>query len=200
VTRVHPSATVIAARTRVVGAIETPANLTIEGRVEGEISAGGTVTVAAQAACLADIRARTAVVFGEVIGGITCSESIVVAAGARVVGDLRAPDISVDATAEVDGRVDLLPPEPRPTPPSRTTVSMRRPNLRRPAGQATGSGQPAAEWTSEEPTAELARPTPPPRSVPSFPRPVGRSKVTARKAGIGPVPEVGDADGDDEPT
>jgi cytoskeletal protein CcmA (bactofilin family) len=124
---------VIPRGTRVDGLIETPGDLTVEGRVDGRIQVGGTLTVAAGATCRASVRARAARVAGEVIGDVICSTAISVSAGGRVVGDLRAPDIDVDAAAEVDGRVDLLPPAPAPAPVKRVQVRARGPGLRRPS-------------------------------------------------------------------
>ena len=119
--------------TRVDGLIETPGDLTVEGRVDGRIQVGGTLTVEPGATCRANVRARAARVAGEVIGDLVCSAVIAVVAGGRVVGNLRAPEIEVDAAAEVDGRVDLLPPAPASIPIRRMRVGARGPGLRRPS-------------------------------------------------------------------
>jgi cytoskeletal protein CcmA (bactofilin family) len=123
---------VIPSGTRVDGLLETPGDLTVEGRVDGRIQVGGALTVSPGATCRATIRARAARVVGEVIGDVVCSSLIEVAAGGRVVGDLRAPEIEVDAAAEVDGRVDLLPPAPAAAPIRRVAASARGPGPRRP--------------------------------------------------------------------
>ena len=124
---------VIPRGTRVDGLIETPDDLTVEGRVDGRIQVGGTLTVAPGATCRANVRARTARVEGEVIGDLVCSAAIAVAAGGRVVGSLRAPEIDVDAAAEVDGQVDLLAPAPASVPVRRMRVGARGPGVRRPS-------------------------------------------------------------------
>jgi cytoskeletal protein CcmA (bactofilin family) len=124
---------VIPRGTRVDGLIETPHDLTVEGRVDGRIQVGGTLTVASGATCRASVRARSAHVSGEVIGDLVCSASISVGPGGRVVGDLRAPEIEVDAAGEVDGRVDLLAPAPASAPVRRVHVSARGPGVRRPS-------------------------------------------------------------------
>lgn len=119
--------------TRVDGLIETPHDLTVEGRVDGRIQVGGTLVVAAGATCRASVRARVVRVDGEVIGDVVCSSAIAVSGGGRVVGDLRAPEIEVDAAAEVDGRVDLLPPAPASAPVRRVQVHARGQGVRRPS-------------------------------------------------------------------
>lgn len=125
--------TLLPAHTRLDGLIETAGDLIVEGHIDGAIEVGGTVTVTVQAVCRAVIRAAAADIRGNVIGDVICSESIAVAAGARVVGDLRAPAISVDADAEVDGRVDLLSPAPEEAGIARARIVTRGPAPRRPS-------------------------------------------------------------------
>lgn len=124
--------TVIPSDTQIEGRLDTSGDLVVEGRCDGEIRAGGAVTVAAGAVCRASIRARTAIVHGEVLGPVLCSDAITVGRGARVVGDLRAPDIRIDAAAGVDGKVDLLPPDAEPVTLQRLAAATRGPAPRRP--------------------------------------------------------------------
>ncbi len=125
--------TVIPAGTLVDGRIEAPRDLRIEGRCEGQVEVGGVLTVAEGAVCRASIRARDARIYGDVIGNILCSGAVAVAAGARVVGDIRAPEVSIHAAAEVDGTVNLLPPEPAEQPVVRTRGRVRGATIERPS-------------------------------------------------------------------
>ncbi len=128
------SHTVIPAHATVDGLIDTPGDVTIEGRVEGEVRAGGTVTIAAGATCKASVLSGAALIYGELIGNAVCTETIEVAQGARVVGNLRAPNVAVAAHCEVDGRVDLLPPEPQ-TPTMEVSFRRSLPRMPRPVGR-----------------------------------------------------------------
>lgn len=125
--------TLIPRGTRVDGLVETAHDLTVEGRLDGRIEIGGVLVVAAGATCRASVRARAARIAGEVMGDVVCSSGIEVVAGGRVVGDLRAPEIEVDAEAFVDGRVDLLPPQPEPAAVQRARVNARGPGVSRPS-------------------------------------------------------------------
>lgn len=125
--------TLIPRMTRVEGLVETPGDLVVEGRADGRIHIGGTLTVAQGATCRAAVRARAATISGELMGDVICSAAIEVTAGGRVVGDLRAPEIEVDAAAFVDGRVDLLPPPAEQAPVHRAAVAARGPGVRRPS-------------------------------------------------------------------
>jgi cytoskeletal protein CcmA (bactofilin family) len=165
-----PSPTVIPVETRVEGRISTALDLRIEGRCDGHVEVGGTLTVATGASVRAELRAQAAEIYGEVIGNIICTDRILVARGARVVGDLRAPDIEVDGGAEVDGRLSLLPPAPRETAGKRVRLSARGAPLRRPAAPPRPEGA----------LADAAAPAPD-RSIPGAPRPRGRTRVSPRR-------------------
>ena len=125
--------TLIPRGTRIDGQIETAGDLTVEGRLDGRIEIGGLLVVAAGATCRASVRAREARIAGEIMGEVVCSAAIEVLPGGRVVGDLRAPEIEVDAKAFVDGRVDLLPPQPEAIAVQRARVSARGPGVSRPS-------------------------------------------------------------------
>lgn len=125
--------TVIPAETSIEGNIDTPGDLTIEGRCRGELAIGGVLVIARGASCRAAVRARGAEISGELIGDMVCTETITVGPGGRVVGDLRAPDIAVEPGAEVDGKIDLLPPAPESAVLRRVPGRIRGPRIRRPS-------------------------------------------------------------------
>ncbi len=130
--------TLIPPNTRIDGRLETSGDLLIEGRCDGEIQAGGVVTVASGAVCRASIRARAAAIYGEVIGPVQCTESIAVIRGARIAGEVRAPEVSIDAGAQVDGKVDLLAPDAEPAERRKVAATTRGPAPRRPTPPETG--------------------------------------------------------------
>ncbi len=183
------SLTVIPAHATVDGLIDTPGDVIIEGRVEGDVKAGGTVTIAAAATCKASVLCRGVLIYGELIGNAVCTETIEVARGARVVGDLRAPNVAVAAGCEVDGRVDLLPPEPGghrlPLQPGAVPTA-RAPT---PVPEATlEATQEFEDLATREHTNEISEQTPAidasevsfRRPVPRMPRPAGRGRMTQR--------------------
>ena len=105
--------------------METSGDLLVEGRCDGDIFVGGTITVGRTGICRAVIRARAAVVHGEVIGGIVCAETLTIVQGARVVGDIRAPEVDVAPGAHLEGKVDLLPSAPADEGPARIPLAVR---------------------------------------------------------------------------
>lgn len=133
--------TVVPPATRIDGRIESAGDLVIEGHCRGEIVAAGRVTIAPGAVCEAGVRAREIRIHGDVIGNVVATHRLVVDAGARVVGDLRAPDVSIDADGQVEGTVDVLPPEPDTIPLSRAPARIRGGGLMRPVPPPRGSAR-----------------------------------------------------------
>ena len=190
--------TVVPPQATIDGDIDTPGDVTVQGRVEGTIQSGGTVTVIADATCVASVVARGATIHGELIGNVVCTDVIRVGPGARVVGDLRAPEVEIDGDATVDGRVDLLAPEPRTAPLRRLPLTARGNAPTRPVEppESPEVGEPPPDFdqvkthdagdveaTRERgldtnvPTAELRAPR---RTVPRAPRPRGRVRVAQK--------------------
>ncbi|MCA9588774.1 MAG: polymer-forming cytoskeletal protein [Myxococcales bacterium] len=98
--------TVIGRSAFVKGRVSGAGDLHIAGRVEGEVTSTGAVTVDETGLVAANLTARRLVVRGAVRGDLTADEAILVERGAKVVGDVRAPRIAVAAGALVRGYVE----------------------------------------------------------------------------------------------
>lgn len=100
------SAPTLIGRTSFVrGRIIGTADVEIAGRVEGDISTSGEVTVDATGLVAANIAASRIVVRGAVKGDLTAEDVLVVESGARIVGDLKAPRIAIAPGGLVRGHV-----------------------------------------------------------------------------------------------
>jgi cytoskeletal protein CcmA (bactofilin family) len=147
------------------GSIQGEGDLEIRGRVEGEISVGGEVTIADGALVKADVSGRRIVVRGAVAGNLTGEESVRLEGGARVVGDLRASSIGIAEGALLRGNVQTEKATGQ-----RPTVRAAGARLERPAPRveprktatASGNGASRRAQTAEE------RPAPPPPVVPAL--------------------------------
>jgi cytoskeletal protein CcmA (bactofilin family) len=83
-------------------------DLTIEGKLTGNIHLRDATLIVAQPALLeASIRAARVVVHGTVKGSISAGARIELAASAKVTGDLSASQIVIAEGAEFNGRVDM---------------------------------------------------------------------------------------------
>jgi cytoskeletal protein CcmA (bactofilin family) len=194
---VATSQTLIPARARVAGRIETDGDVIVVGRVEGSIHAGGVVIVAPSGVAVAEIGATRADVQGVVIGNIVGIERIDVAPGARVVGDLRAPEVQIAAEATIEGRVDRLSAtidESLMLAPVRPTLRARA-KIARPTRPTTAKPPdltPSPEALGPSPSPDPLPPPPAPThatapstAVPATPRPPQRAKLVPRRKKTG---------------
>jgi cytoskeletal protein CcmA (bactofilin family) len=97
--------TVIGRGANIVGTVSGAVDLTIHGRVEGEVSVEGDVTIEADGLVAASVTGHRVIVRGAVKGDITAEDGIRLEEGARVVGDLRSPRVAVTRGALVRGYV-----------------------------------------------------------------------------------------------
>jgi cytoskeletal protein CcmA (bactofilin family) len=97
--------TIIDAGTRIDGRISGDADVTVQGRVDGEIALTQTLTVAEDGLVRGTIKTLQTIVEGTIDGDIVADERIFLTATARVVGSLQAPIIQVDDGARFSGEV-----------------------------------------------------------------------------------------------
>jgi cytoskeletal protein CcmA (bactofilin family) len=98
-------ASVIGRETVVRGSVRGQGSLEILGRVDGDVSVTGDVTLGEDAAVKGNLSGVRVTVAGAVQGDVRGSEAVTLEPGARVVGDLTAPKVGVMAGALVRGLV-----------------------------------------------------------------------------------------------
>lgn len=110
--------------TKIVGRLTGDGDLLVEGRVEGELSLRGHLTVADGGVIAAPVSAGDLTVAGMVDGDVEASGVVTVRATGTVRGSIRAPRIALDEGARFTGRIEMdvqLPAELGGTPaPERT--------------------------------------------------------------------------------
>ena len=102
----RPSATrnVLSADVEIKGTVKFTNDLVVDGRIEGEISSDGNLTVGENARIKAEIRTATVVVYGKVHGNLTATDRVELKASAEVVGDIKAKTLSIEAGAIFVGK------------------------------------------------------------------------------------------------
>lgn len=165
-------------------------DLTVRGRVEGELSLTRTLIVEPTGVVKANVSVKNAIVSGVVVGNISATESVELTREGRMVGDIRAPRVIIVDGASFRGRVDMG--EAEPGRPAAERPALPRPVVApapRPAAAPARPALPAARPTTAAPArpapAPAARPAPPPapaaRPVPP-PAPAAAPKAEARPA------------------
>ena len=95
---------VLAAHCVLKGDLELKGKSQINGRVEGEISSDGELTIGEEGQIKADIFGKIVIVYGRVEGHIKCSERLELHAGAHVTGDVLSPRVVMQDGVVFEGR------------------------------------------------------------------------------------------------
>jgi cytoskeletal protein CcmA (bactofilin family) len=167
--------TVIGPSILINGKLTGDEDLTVRGRVEGELSLTKTLIVEPSGVVKANVEVKNAVVSGVVVGNIQATESVELTHEGRMVGDIRAPRVIIVDGASFRGRVDMGELPPGRTLPERTTRPQVRPTVR-------------------------SLPAPPPRlpAGPSRPAAATATATTVRRPGAG-MPGIVRGDGASRP-
>src|SRR5215218_7788670 len=163
--------TVVGPSILINGRLTGDEDLTVRGRVEGEITLSHTLIVEPSGVVKANVAVKNAIVSGVVVGNINATESVELTREGRMVGDIRAPRVIIVDGASFRGRVDMGEVEPGrvPTP---------RPSTTRPVVRAAPA-----------PVARPAAPPAPPRPpAPGTAAPAARPAVAAGAAAGGARP------------
>lgn len=121
----RPNATIIAKGVRVEGEFRSQGDVVIDGDVQGSISAAGILTVGPEATIKADIIADEARIAGVVDGNLQIKKQAVFSSSAKINGDITAERISVEAGAQLDGRIKIGAPAPVSAPASKIEEAVK---------------------------------------------------------------------------
>jgi len=184
--------TIIGPSILISGKLSGDEDLTVRGRVEGELSLTRTLIVEPSGIVKANVEVRNAIVSGVVVGNITATESVELTREGRMVGDIRSPRVIIVDGASFRGRVDMGNAEPRAAGdrqvsqrPALTRAIVRPQALPpRPALKPMARPQPppVAARAVEKVAAKFeAKPQPPPPPQPVVVAEGGKKKVLVKK-------------------
>lgn len=108
---VPSSATFIEEGCQLAGQLQFQSGVRIDGRIEGEVRARGTVVVGKSGIVDASIFADVVVVLGEVEGDISATTLVALHKGARVRSDITTAGIVVEPGANFRGSIVIGPEE-----------------------------------------------------------------------------------------
>lgn len=172
----HGESTIIGPSILINGKLSGDEDLTVRGRVEGELSLTKTLIVEPSGIVKANVRVRNAVISGVVVGNIAATESVELTREGRMTGDINAPRVIIVDGASFRGRVDMGNAEPRPASerPTQRTVPQRTPMVHPPVASSTGRPgvQPAASaqgrgTSTPRPLTKPQPPAPLPLKIPA---------------------------------
>ncbi len=103
-TRSHLSADV-----EIEGSITFQTDLTIDGKVKGDITSTGVLTLGENAEISGNIRTKSATIHGRVQGNVTVDERCELKGRAQLIGDLKTARLSIEEGATFVGKSEVTP-------------------------------------------------------------------------------------------
>lgn len=91
------------------GSIKFTNELIIDGKVEGEITSPGILTVGENAEIRGEIKTKSVTVLGKVHGNITVDERCELKTRAQLIGDLKAARLTIEEGATFVGKSEVTP-------------------------------------------------------------------------------------------
>ncbi|MDB4142060.1 polymer-forming cytoskeletal protein [Akkermansiaceae bacterium] len=105
----------------ITGSVRFTNDLLVDGKIEGEISSEGALTVAENAIIKAEIKTKSVVIYGKVHGNIVAGDRIEIKSGAEMVGDVKAATLSIEPGAIFVGKSEVGTPSAQPKPAQKST-------------------------------------------------------------------------------
>jgi cytoskeletal protein CcmA (bactofilin family) len=100
-------ATVIGPSITINGKLSGDEDLTVRGRVEGELSLTKTLFLEPTGIVKANVAVKNAIISGVVVGNIRATESVELTKEGRMVGDILAPRVILVDGASFRGRIEM---------------------------------------------------------------------------------------------
>jgi cytoskeletal protein CcmA (bactofilin family) len=91
------------------GSLKFQNDLTIDGKIEGEINSPGSLTVGENAEVRGEIKTKSVIVLGKVNGNITVEERCELKGRAQLIGDLKAARLVIEEGATFVGKSEVTP-------------------------------------------------------------------------------------------
>ena len=120
---------ILSSDVEIKGSIKFQNELTVDGKIEGEITSSGTLTVGENSEIKGEIKTKSVTVLGKVHGNITVEERCELKSHAVLYGDLKATRLVIEEGATFVGKSEVTP----------NKVAMRQPEIVR-APDRTGTG------------------------------------------------------------
>lgn len=144
---------ILSSDVEIKGTVKFANDLVVDGKIEGEITSSGNLTVGENARLKAEIRTGTVVVYGKVHGNITAASHIELKASAEVIGDIKAATLSIEAGAIFVGKSTVGAPTQAATPAPAPATAPAQTVAAAPASVAAKQGSLLDEPSASKPQA-----------------------------------------------
>jgi cytoskeletal protein CcmA (bactofilin family) len=132
----NSSKNVLGADVEIKGNLKFSGELTLEGKLEGEIHSDGVLNLGDTAVVNGNINVQSVVVRGKVNGNIVAKEKIEIKSKTEMFGDIRAAKLAIEEGVTFVGKTEVNPNKVSPTAtPTRATEPVKTPDLVKPLGR-----------------------------------------------------------------
>ena len=132
----NTSKNVLNSDVEIKGNLKFSGELTLEGKLEGEVQTDGVLNLGDTAVVNGNINAQSVVVRGKINGNINAKEKIEIKAKAELFGDIRATKLVVEEGVTFVGKTEVNPNKVTPTtPPARPGEAPKFPEPAKPPGR-----------------------------------------------------------------
>jgi cytoskeletal protein CcmA (bactofilin family) len=122
---------ILSSDVEIKGNIKFQNDLTVDGKIEGEITSPGMLTVGENADIRGEIKTKSVTVFGKVNGNITVDERCELKGRAQLIGDLKAARLVIEEGATFVGKSEVTP----------NKIPMKQPEVVRQPEKAAAGGR-----------------------------------------------------------
>jgi cytoskeletal protein CcmA (bactofilin family) len=103
-TLMSPNKNILSSDVEIKGSLKFSNDLIIDGKIEGEVTSDGALTVGENAFIVGEIRTRSVVLYGRVQGNISVTERCELKSNAVLEGDITAGTLSIEEGATFMGK------------------------------------------------------------------------------------------------
>jgi cytoskeletal protein CcmA (bactofilin family) len=122
--------------TTIKGTITTASSLTIAGAIEGDVNAGGEITVLDDALVKGDVSGPNVKIQGKVEGRVSATGRLVISSSGQVVGDISVRSLLIEEGGTLQGECNMGGSSSKPKPSVTVPAGGRHPvaNIPPPGG------------------------------------------------------------------
>lgn len=121
----NSSKNVLNSDVEIKGNLKFSGELTLDGKLEGEIHTDGILQLGDSAAINGNINAQAVVIRGKVHGNVTVKDKIEIKSKAELFGDIRASKLVIEEGVTYVGKTEVNPNKVAPTPPPRSSETTK---------------------------------------------------------------------------
>jgi cytoskeletal protein CcmA (bactofilin family) len=108
-TPANPSKNVLNSDVEIKGNVKFAGELTLEGKLEGEVNSDGTLIIGETGLVNGNVSAGTVSVRGKINGNITARDKIEIKSKAEVFGDIRSAKLAIEEGVTFVGKTEVNP-------------------------------------------------------------------------------------------